>query len=614
MSLALEFSKGSRARNTSQAQDQFFDESQLESYRRLGYFAGCAAKDDFPPPKHYSEETDMENSTEKGHGDIGNQAKSFTQLLPPGEKFDITKLAALAEQMALLSHDTIDDGPDAEENLFVPAGYTYLGQFIDHDLTLDVTSSLNPEDESNGKSREPTNLRTPRFDLDCVYGTGPLDQPYMYASDGATLLLNTKPLYPPSKLDAGYDLARSSDGRAIIGDKRNDENSIVNQIQHAFILFHNLVVTKLAGSVSQSALFQEAQREVRWTYQRLLLDDFLPRIINKAVLDKLNTDVGKNTDKSDDGFVLYTSSKRTNLPREFVGAAYRYGHSGVRTGYRLNGRPGKDNGTALAIFVEDDADNTTMSLVGFDPLPPSHVIDDWARFFPLNEPIPGNRRARNNDMKKIDKDAGGEGKVRLQYAYKIDTTLVDPLVHLPPKIANSDDVPASVRHGRPSLALLNLLRGNAYELPSGQAIAEVLKVSSLPSSHLAIRKTEGDNFSFTPISTIDASFEKRTPLWFYVLAEAQSPLVEFAEKKDAATPTLTEADLLGMSGGDEPGPCAGTQLGPVGGRIVGEVFYGLLQSDSSSVWYAKNWKPMVGGGPVTMGKLLKFIGLPISDI
>ncbi|MDR5750339.1 MULTISPECIES: hypothetical protein [unclassified Caballeronia] len=91
-------------------------------------------------------------------------------MLPPGQKFDIKKLAALADQMALGSNGTADDGPDAEENLFVPAGYTYLGQFIDHDLTLDVTSSLNPEDTSAEENRTPTNLRSPRFDLDCLYG------------------------------------------------------------------------------------------------------------------------------------------------------------------------------------------------------------------------------------------------------------------------------------------------------------------------------------------------------------------------------------------------------------------------------------------------------------
>jgi hypothetical protein len=556
----------------------------------------------------------MENSAEKGHGDLGNQAKSFTRLLPPGQKFDIAKLAALAGQMALGSNDTVDDGPDAEENLFVPAGYTYLGQFIDHDLTLDVTSSLNPEDDGTGGSRVPTNLRSPRFDLDCLYGTGPLDQPYMYASDGATMLLNKKPPPPPSTVDPEYDLARSSDGRAIIGDKRNDENSIVNQIQHAFIRFHNLVVTNLSASTKKESLFEMAQREVRWTYQRLLLDDFLPRIINKEVLTKLHTEVAGNKNELDDGFLLYTINKRTNLPREFVGAAYRYGHSGVRTGYRLNGNPGKNSGAALPIFVEEDADNPDVSLIGFDPLPPSHVIDDWARFFPLSAPLPGDRLPHNIGEKKT-KAEGGEGKVRLQYAYKIDTALVDPLVHLPPKIANAEDVPPSVRNGRPSLALLNLLRGNAYDLPSGQDVAIALKCAALPASHLAIRKSAGDaTFSFAPISRIDESFVSRTPLWFYVLAEAQSPLVDFAEKKNPGAPTVSEEDLLGVSSGDEAGPCAGTQLGPVGGRIVGEVFYGLLQSDSSSFWYANDWKPMVGDGPITMGKLLKFIGLPIFDI
>lgn len=559
----------------------------------------------------------MEAHTEKGHGEIGSQAKSFTRLMAPGDRFDMLKLAALAEQMVLRSGDTVDDGPDAEENLFVPAGYTYLGQFIDHDLTLDVTSSLNPEDGSTDHDRQPTNLRTPRFDLDCIYGTGPLDQPYMYEKDGATLLLNTKQWYPESTLDPSYDLARSSDGRAIIGDKRNDENSIVNQIQHAFILFHNLVVKRLAGQVDKAQLFQRAQQEVRWTYQRLLLDDFLPRIVDKTVLAKLRHDVGENSHESDNGFVLYTKSKRKNLPREFVAAAYRYGHSGVRTGYRLNGKPGKNNGTALPIFIDGkDADNPTLSLVGFDPLPPSHVIDDWARFFPLNEPTPGNRRTHNDDTRTVTSEEGGEGKVRLQYAYKIDTTLVDPLAKLPPKIANSDDVPDAVRNGRPSLALLNLLRGNAYELPSGQALAHKLNVPRLPKSHLAVRAEDGDGFKLTRLADIPGvgeSFEYETPLWFYVLAEAQSPLVAFAEVKGNGA-VLTEDDLLGASGSDAPGPCAGTQLGAVGGRIVGEVFYGLLQSDSTSVWYARSWTPLVGTSLITMGRILQYVGLPISDI
>ena len=57
----------------------------------------------------------------------------------------------------------------------IPAGYTYFGQFIDHDITFDPTSSLQRRTDPNGL----LNFRTPRLDLDNVYGRGKDDQPYL---------------------------------------------------------------------------------------------------------------------------------------------------------------------------------------------------------------------------------------------------------------------------------------------------------------------------------------------------------------------------------------------------------------------------------------------------
>ncbi len=108
------------------------------------------------------------------HGDVGKREHAFTELLPlRAINYDFQAMATLAEQMKA-DVDSVKDGPDPEENLWVPAGYTYFGQFIDRDLTFDNTSSLNPLDGS-----APTNLRTPRFDLDCVYGDGPDAQPFL---------------------------------------------------------------------------------------------------------------------------------------------------------------------------------------------------------------------------------------------------------------------------------------------------------------------------------------------------------------------------------------------------------------------------------------------------
>jgi len=144
------------------------------------------------------------------HGFIGTHLSPFTDLLPSrSSTFDPGLLAELANLMRG-NPDSVKDGDDPEENLWVPAGYTYFGQFVDHDLTFDSTSSLNLADRAPQGTHVPSNLRTPRFDLDNVYGDGPDAQPFMYEADGATLLTGTD------------DLVRAPNGRAIIGDKRND--------------------------------------------------------------------------------------------------------------------------------------------------------------------------------------------------------------------------------------------------------------------------------------------------------------------------------------------------------------------------------------------------------
>ena len=152
------------------------------------------------------------------HGSMGSHLQPFTELFSSSTStFNAGDLADLAIQMKALP-DEPKDGADPEENLWVPAGYTYFAQFIDHDLTFDSTSSLNPADRPPQGSRVPSNLRTPRFDLDSLYGDGPDANPFMYENDGASLLTDN------------HDLLRSTNDRAIIGDKRNDENSIICQV------------------------------------------------------------------------------------------------------------------------------------------------------------------------------------------------------------------------------------------------------------------------------------------------------------------------------------------------------------------------------------------------
>src|SRR5215831_19389617 len=116
------------------------------------------------------------------HGHFRTGPGGYSRLL---EEDPNQPSAKVLEELAARMVDTPDkpsDKPDPEENLYVPAGYTYLSQFVDHDLTFDTTSTLDPTD-----STAPTNQRTPRFDLDSVYGPGPAAAPFMY-QDGVRLV------------------------------------------------------------------------------------------------------------------------------------------------------------------------------------------------------------------------------------------------------------------------------------------------------------------------------------------------------------------------------------------------------------------------------------------
>jgi hypothetical protein len=141
------------------------------------------------------------------------------RALPPADfgKNDVEAeqlLIGLAQGM-IHDPDCPTDGADPEES-GIPAAYTYLGQFIDHDITFDPASSLMRQNDPDAL----VDFRTPRLDLDSVYGRGPDDQPYLYADD-KTLLLG-RPLHGNAltkPIAGAFDLARAGNHRAIIGDR-----------------------------------------------------------------------------------------------------------------------------------------------------------------------------------------------------------------------------------------------------------------------------------------------------------------------------------------------------------------------------------------------------------
>ena len=249
------------------------------------------------------------------------------RALPPAD-FGINDDASQAALMALgklmvSPPDAPKDGSDPEES-GLPAVFTYFGQFVDHDLTFDPASSLQKQNDPDAL----VDYRTPRFDLDNLYGRGPDDQPYLY-SDGRLFNLGGA-LSGAAANPGARDLPRSNanPARAIIGDPRNDENTIVSQFQGLMHRFHNSIATS-----NPDWTFAQVQQEVRFHYQWVILHDFLPRVVHESVLRHVLV-------QSEDGGALeirlkfYEAKSEAFMPLEFSAAAYRFGHSMVRPGYR----------------------------------------------------------------------------------------------------------------------------------------------------------------------------------------------------------------------------------------------------------------------------------------
>ncbi len=471
----------------------------------------------------------------------GRFGRMFRNLTPakfgPNDADNIANLSALADNM-VGDFDPPKDSPDAEES-GIPALYTYFGQFIDHDITFDPVSLLTKQQDPDGL----VDFRTPSLDLDNVYGRGPNDQPYMYDNAGKFLLGET---LTGTGVSNAFDLPRFK-GRALIGDPRNDENSIVSQLQGLMLRFHNRMVDD-----NDSLSFEDVQQRVRFHYQYVVLNDFLPRIVHASVLDGLKT--AGRYDRSK--LAYYHWKTFPFMPVEFSVAAYRLGHSMIRPGYRLN-----DADNMLLQIFPDPNNPDQNALTGFRSMGPGRAID-WGRFIDID------KRAYGVE----DDSTNTDNKRRLQFAYRIDTSLVDPLRKLPPEVASNPS----------SLALRNLERGWRLGLPSGQAVARAMHVTPLTDELIIVGRAvdhpeAGD--PQVPIASIaNGVFKGNCPLWTYILAEAR-------QFQAAVTIPVTGTPVTVNT----------PQLGPVGGRIVAEVFLGMMFGDNSSMLSLDpNWAPVTG--------------------
>lgn len=449
------------------------------------------------------------------------------------------KLKDLAELM----RDSKAKRAARKRTLAMPSGYVYLGQFIDHDLTRDNRSI----EEAGADAEQTINHRTPRLDLDHLFGKNAADFPELYEEDGRLCLGLTKESTLedgrrlPSSLD---DLKRNPDGSARIIDPRNDENLIVAQIHVLMARFYNRFLALLprapqlsAGPVGASLPVQ-ARRLVTWHYQWLVLHDFLPRFVRAAVL----RDVWKN------GLRLFSRSYEPSdypmaLPIEFTGAAYRFGHSMIQPDYGLNLEIGAIPATELIAMTQRGGKITLNS----PALPASYVID-WDLFFEAPD-------------------------AQLNRGQNIDTFIPEILYGLPPEAVEhfrrqGTDAPGndSGSSGPMCLPEVTLLRGSRMRLPSGEELARYFGYGPLSAD--LISATPSDRFLFE-----DSALKGRTPLWYYFLREAA--VEEITQPEPASEPELPIQ-----------------KLGTLGSRVVAEVFYQVLASDGDSILHAgRGWRP-----------------------
>jgi hypothetical protein len=354
--------------------------------------------------------------------------------------------------------------PNNLDNATHTAGTTFLGQFLDHDMTFDETSPLGvvtaPETSPNS--------RTPALDLDSVYGRGPTADPQLYnPADRDKFRVESGGLFE--------DLPRNGT-TAVIADRRNDENLMLAGLHAAFLLFHNRVVDQLRAQ-GQTNVFAAAQQLVRWHYQWIIVHEFLPQILGQALVD----DILRNGRR-----VYRPAPGQQFIPVEFQGAAYRFGHSMVRPSYRANLR-GDPNGSAASGapaffgFIFDPAGQgqaDPVDLRGGARAPRRFV--GWQTFF----------------------DFGGDQTQHVRPNKRIDTRISSPLMNLPLATIPSQDPPTA-------LSQRNLLRHITWSIPSGQAIAQALGIQPLWAER------------FPELQQFGHGLPSSTPLWYYVLKEAE---------------------------------------------------------------------------------------------
>lgn len=396
---------------------------------------------------------------------IDGGADRYSRLfpeLPPVEE-DNEALLALS-----VAGGVCDAGEACDYGETTAAGWPMFGQYIAHDITAD-RSPIAAQARVGGI----VNSRTPRANLESLYGDGQIGSPYLFRhEDPDLLLLGVNDRGEPR------DVPRNSQGVALIGDPRNDVHLFVSQLQVAMIEVHNRLVDRArTEGVAADEVFATAQRETGWHYQWVILNDYLPRAVDPELAAEVR----------DQGPRFYHPSADPKIPFEFADAAFRSGHGQVRDEFQVNATSG-----IHPLFPD---------LLGFRPVPADLAID-WPLLFDI------------------------DGHPPAQRAKRIDGTLARSLIQLPTPVTGETEVDAYR-----SLAGRDLERGHAYGLPSGESVAE--RMGETPLSAEENQLTATGWTAGTPLwlyimleSAARAGGERLGPVGGRIVAEVLTGLID----------------------------------------------------------------------------------------
>ena len=473
-------------------------------------------------------------------GPAPQTAMCFGTMFPQLSPFHYSDQAA-ADLAATMENRTPDrpgtDRGTSDDSATLPSEYTYLGQFIDHNLDFDETSQptagVNPSSLMNFESF--------RFDLNNLFGGGPAVDPQLYASDHKHLLVSGTLGTPqadgfPTVTGNGgvFDLARNpTTGQALLVEPRDDENQIISQITAAFIAFYNDFVNRGDSYVTAHQLTEDY-------YQEIVLTDVLPAFVGQSTINQYlhvgaNGKVNVNTPNLPDA---------SFTPIEFSVGAYRFGHGLVRNNYHINDVAPLTTDTDDNVAIFDLNNFQRGDLSGGAPLPGPNLsgVSTCTSTSLCTQPNPaGHQIEWKYFVPALDASASDPG---INFARQTQPTISPALFNLPAEaIAGCTDAASPVCNGSGDLVSRDLARGNYDGLASGQAIARALGCPVIPAA------------SINP--THDAVFNAGTPLLYYVLVEAKK---------------------------------AGAVLGCVGKSIVAQTFVRVLWDTRNSI-LRTNFRP-----------------------